>query len=45
MANRRHQGPGVERSMERVRETVRDCVALRERESESVSTFLKAYGG
>ena len=40
-----HQGPGVERSMERVRETVRDCVALRERESESVSTFLQAYGG
>lgn len=38
-----HQAPGVERSMERVRETVRDCVALRARESASVATFLGAY--
>ena len=39
-----HQGPGVDRAMDRVRETVRDCVALRERESASVGAFLKTYG-
>ena len=36
-----HQGPGTGKQLAKVAEQVRDCVALREREGEAVTRYLK----
>jgi len=36
-----HQGPGTQQQLAKVAEQVRDCVALRQREGESVARYLK----
>lgn len=36
--------PGVEKTLERVADTVRGCISLREREGKAVSEFLRSLG-